>query len=82
MKQLFKSKTIYGIILDMKKGIHYDKQTDALYIALREGKEDRFEEIEPNIVVEYNKIGKPIGIEILNASSVLKNKINAGSIAQ
>lgn len=52
--------------------IHYDKAIDALYISLKEGKESFFEEIEPNIVVEYNTQKEPIGIEILNASDILQ----------
>lgn len=52
--------------------IHYDKEVDALYISLKEGKEAFFEEIEPNVVIEYNTQKKPIGIEILNASHILQ----------
>lgn len=61
----------------MKKSkIHYDKKSDSIYISLRKGKEQSFEEIEPNIIIEYNQDKKPIGIEILKASSSLFRKIN------
>ncbi|KKQ23596.1 MAG: hypothetical protein US40_C0002G0139 [Candidatus Roizmanbacteria bacterium GW2011_GWC2_37_13] len=60
----------------MKKSkVLYDKESDSLYIFLKAGREDYFEEIEPNIVIEYNKSKEPIGIEILNASKSLLNKI-------
>jgi uncharacterized protein YuzE len=53
----------------MKKSkIMYDKQSDSVYIFIRSGKEDSFEEVEPNIIIEYNKKKEPIAIEILKAS--------------
>ncbi|MGB9707621.1 MAG: DUF2283 domain-containing protein [Microgenomates group bacterium] len=55
-----------------KTKIFYDKQIDAVYINLKDDKETHFEEIEPNIIIEYNKENKPIAIEILNASSFFK----------
>jgi uncharacterized protein YuzE len=58
----------------MKKiNILYDKKSDSLYIFLKQGVEDYFEEISPNIFIEYDKKKNPIGIEILNASRFLKN---------
>ncbi|OGK09851.1 hypothetical protein A2767_01495 [Candidatus Roizmanbacteria bacterium RIFCSPHIGHO2_01_FULL_35_10] len=60
----------------MKKSkIYYDKESDSIYISLKTGKETSFEEIEPNIVIEYDKKRQPIGIEILNASNSLLTKI-------
>lgn len=71
-----------------KPKIHYDKKIDALYIFLRPGIEERFEDLSENITVEYDKNDKPIGIEIFNASKVLGSKLgirktdeSAGSIA-
>lgn len=54
-----------------KKQISYDKKKDILYIMLREGTEERFEDISENITVEYDVEDKPIGIEIFNASKIL-----------
>lgn len=60
----------------MKKGqIFYDKKIDALYIFLRPGIEERFEDLSKNITIEYDKNDKPIGIEIFNASKVLGSKL-------
>lgn len=56
----------------MKKIINYDQKSDALYIGVKKGVEEEFIEISPGISVELNKKGQVIGIEILNASRVLK----------
>lgn len=58
-----------------KPKIHYDKKIDALYIFLRPGIEEKFEDLSENITVEYDKHDKPIGIEIFNASQVLGSKL-------
>lgn len=55
-----------------KKNIYYDGATDSLYIFLKKGKEEYFEEIKPNIIIEFNKKNQPLGIEILNASRIFK----------
>lgn len=58
-----------------KPKIHYDKKIDALYIFLRSGIEERFEDLSKEITVEYDKNDNPIGIEIFNASKVLGSKL-------
>lgn len=58
-----------------KTKINYDKKKDILYIVLRHGVEERFEDISENITVEYDAKDKPIGIEIFNASKFLGSKI-------
>ena len=47
---------------------HYDEKSDSLFIYLKEGEEERFEEIVPGINVEFNSRDEIIGVEILNAS--------------
>lgn len=54
-----------------EKKVNYDKKKDILYIFLKEGVEERFEDISENITVEYDADDRPIGIEIFNASKVL-----------
>lgn len=67
----------------MKKNkIHYDRKTDILYIVLQNGKEDHAEEVSPHITVEYNKKGKPIGIEVFKAKELLGNKLLSTQAAQ
>jgi len=51
----------------MKK-YNYDKEADSLFIYLKEGEEESFEEIVPGINVELDDKGDVIGVEILNAS--------------
>lgn len=52
--------------------IHYDEEADVLAVYIKKGKEEEFVEIAPNIFAELNAEGAIIGIEILNASKVLK----------
>jgi len=44
-----------------------------LYIVARKGKEKEFVEIAPGLNAELDENGRVIGIEILNASTVLKS---------
>ncbi len=59
--------------------IEYDKDVDAGYIYLvdeiRAGEAVKTIELEPNIILDFNKEGKLLGIEILNASRVLKRDV-------
>jgi len=48
--------------------IEYDKEVDALYIRLQEKHVNRTVEIEDGINIDFDKNGKLIGIEILNAT--------------
>ena len=48
--------------------IHYSQQADALYIRLKETEVDTSDEITEDIIMDYDKDGKLIGIEILSAS--------------
>lgn len=58
-----------------KSKISYDRKSDSVYIFIKKGKEESFEEVEPNIIIEYNKSKEPIAIEILNASQFLFKKM-------
>jgi len=51
--------------------IRYDPSVDILYIRLREGPIEESDEITPEIVADYGKDGKLMGIEILDASDIL-----------
>ena len=52
----------------MNKKYYYDENSDSLFIYLKEGKEENFEEIVPGINIELGKNNEIIGIEILRAS--------------
>lgn len=48
--------------------IRYDKKIDAMYIKLAKGKYDNTRKISDVILVDEDKKGKVLGIEILDAS--------------
>ena len=56
----------------------YDKKADAAYIYLEdsiaEGEAQKTIELNDNIIVDFDKNGKLLGIEILSASTVLNQK--------
>ncbi len=52
----------------MSQTYHYDEKSDSLFIYLKEGEEERFEEIVPGIHIEFDKADDIIGVEILKAS--------------
>lgn len=48
----------------MQMKINYDKEADALYIKLKEGKVYETEELEDNIIIDYDEQKNIQGIEI------------------
>ena len=54
------------------KNVHYDRQSDVLYFAMQKGTEEEFIEISPGVSLELDQKGRPIGIEVLNASKIFK----------
>lgn len=57
----------------------YDKDVDAAYIYLqypiKDGEAANTIELNDNIVLDFDKAGKLIGVEILDASKVLTKKV-------
>jgi uncharacterized protein YuzE len=51
----------------------YDKETDTLSIILREGKVADSEEPRPGLILDYDKAGRLISIELLDASEQVKS---------
>ena len=51
--------------------IRYDTKVDALYIRLRDGDIEESDEVSEGVVMDYDKTGLLMGIEILDASRVL-----------
>ena len=45
--------------------IHYSKEADALYIRFRESQIDNTDELADDIIVDFDKGGTLVGIEIL-----------------
>lgn len=51
--------------------IRYDPEADALYIRFNEALIDETEEVCSEIMLDLDKEGNPVGLEILNASKKL-----------
>lgn len=57
--------------------IEYDKKVDAMYIKFVDAVYGESDEIERGIIVDYDKRGKIVGIEILDASKRFSSKARA-----
>lgn len=57
--------------------IHYDPKVDAVYIELAKGKYEVSREISDSVVVDEDKNGKILGVEVLDVSKVLGSKFRA-----
>ena len=55
--------------------MQYFETEDILHINIQEGPEERSVEIAPNITVELDSSGQIIGIEILQASSYIRDNL-------
>ncbi len=65
-----------------KTKMSYFEDEDILHIVISEGKEAESIELSPNITAELNEKGELIGIEILKASSYLRDTILESSQAK
>ncbi len=52
--------------------IEYSKEADALYVYFREVKVTKSKEVEEGVIVDLDRKGHIVGIEILDASKRLK----------
>ena len=55
-----------------KQFVHYDPEADAIGFYIGKGREEEFVEIAPNVAVELDARGGVVGVEIMNASKVLR----------
>ena len=58
-----------------KTRIQYFEQEDVLHLMIAEGPESRSLELSPNITVELNDQNELIGVEILNATTFLRDAV-------
>ena len=65
-----------------KTKMSYFEDEDILHIVISEGKEAESIELSPNITAELNEKGELLGIEILKASSYLRDTILESSQAK
>jgi uncharacterized protein YuzE len=62
--------------LEMNKmQMRYFEQEDILHLVIAEGSESRSLELSPNITVELNDRDELIGVEILSASTFLRDTV-------
>jgi len=55
--------------------VEYDSKADAMYIWLRKAKYDISEELAANVIIDLDKNGRIIGIEVLDASKNLGKEL-------
>ena len=53
--------------------VTYDPEVDALYILLKDAPVEESDEDKPGVVLDYDKAGNVVGIEILDASKRIEN---------
>ncbi len=53
--------------------IKYDRKTDSLYFHFGSSAYSHSKKVTDGVMVDISKSGKPIGIEILDATSVIKD---------
>lgn len=46
----------------------FDQAADALYIQLKDGEIEKSEEIKPGMILDYDKNGNVLGVEVLYVS--------------
>ena len=63
-----------GTHLNKTKMVYFEKE-DILHLAISEEPESNSLELSPNITAELNADGELIGIEILNASTFIRDSI-------
>jgi len=55
--------------------VEYDSKADAMYIWLRKAKYEISEELAENVIIDIDKRGRIIGIEILDATKNLGKEL-------
>lgn len=53
--------------------VKYDQDVDVLTIWFSEAEVEESDENKPGVILDYDKTGKIVGIEILNASKQIEN---------
>lgn len=59
--------------------ISYDKSVDALNVSIRAGKVARTSEVAPGIMLDFDRTGKALNLEILDASHKV-GRANIGTV--
>lgn len=56
--------------------VHYDPEVDVLSILLSDTPVDESDEDKPGLILDYDKEGNVVGIEVLNASKRMGNPLS------
>ena len=67
-------------VLEDAMKVVYDRESDTLSIVLRAGKIAESDEVREGLILDYNKIGSLLSIELLDASAQV-NRPNAVEFA-
>ena len=59
--------------------INYDKEADAMYIEFRKGDFSKNKKIDDFTIIDFDKDGKILGIELLNVSKSASTNKNINS---
>lgn len=54
--------------------LEYDKQADAIYISFQKKPVYKSEEVSPGVILDLDKQGRTIGIEVLDVSKKIPQK--------
>lgn len=68
--------------MDKAVKIKYDAQVDILRIRLGDAAIEESEEAEPGVIVDYDEQGQIVGLEILDASDIVRNPKTAAVAEQ
>jgi uncharacterized protein YuzE len=62
--------------------VEYDQKADAMYIWVRKAKYNINEELSQNVIIDLDKTGLTIGIDVLSASKNLSKEIEIKLLTQ
>jgi len=62
--------------------VHYDSRTDTLTVILRNAKVAESDESKPGIILDYDKAGNLIALEVLDASKRVEEPASVTMAAQ
>lgn len=58
--------------------LHYDEESDALYLRLDDSPIEGSDEVQPGIILDFNAAGQVVGIEVLG----LKERVPGANLRQ
>jgi uncharacterized protein YuzE len=58
--------------------LHYDEQTDALYLRLDESPVEESDEVQAGVILDFNAAGQVVGVEILG----LRDRVPQANLKQ